>query len=239
MPSKKSDGFMARWKQSTQGFAPQRVRITVLAVACIVAAGILIAARQPAPQTETPALELQSQDAAVIQPAPVTKPATTAAPAPARQARNAAAPTARVTTTVVRAEAAPARKPEPASGSNTSAVESTSKAAVVEAAATTPRAEAASRAPVQAASAVTVTGCLERDDDKFQLKDTSGEDAPRSRSWRSGFLRKGSASIDVTDAANRLRLPSHVGHRVSLTGMLVDREMQARSLQMLAANCDD
>jgi hypothetical protein len=238
MPSKKSDGFMARWKHSTHGFAPQRVRITVLAVACIVAAGILIAARQPALQTETPALELQPQDAAVIQPAPVATPVTTAAPAPRRQARNAAAPTPRVTTTV-RVNAVPAKTSEPASGSNAPAIESTPKAAIVEAAATTPRAEAASRAPAQAASAVTVTGCLERDDDKFQLKDTSGENAPRSRSWRSGFLRKGSASIDVTDAANRLRLPSHVGHRVSLTGMLVDREMQARSLQMLAANCDD
>lgn len=222
MPSKTPNGFMTWWKQTTQGLAPQRVRITVLAVACIVAAGILIAARQPTPQTETPALELQ----------PATKPVTAAAPAP-RQARNTAKPAARAATT------SPARASAPTSGSNAPTIESTSKPAVVEAAATTPRAEAASRAPVQAASAVTITGCLREDDDKFQLRDTSGENAPRSRNWRSGFLRRSSASIDVVDGANRLRLPSHVGHRVSLTGMLVDREMQARSLQMLAANCED
>ncbi len=44
-------------------------------------------------------------------------------------------------------------------------------------------------------------------------------------------------AIDVVDAANRLKLPDHVGQRVSLTGTLVDREMQARSLQRISASC--
>ena len=39
---------------------------------------------------------------------------------------------------------------------------------------------------------VTVTGCLERTDEGFRMKDTSGADAPKSRSWKSGFLKKGS-----------------------------------------------
>src|SRR5438552_2533587 len=33
----------------------------------------------------------------------------------------------------------------------------------------------------------TITGCLEKHGDGFQLKDTSGADAPKARSWKSGF----------------------------------------------------
>jgi len=85
---------------------------------------------------------------------------------------------------------------------------------------------------------VTITGCLERDDDTFRLTNTSGAGAPKSRSWKSGFLKKGSASVDVLDPPKKLRLTEHVGERVSLTGVLVDREMQARTLHRLAASCN-
>jgi len=34
-----------------------------------------------------------------------------------------------------------------------------------------------------------------------------------------------------------LKLPGHVGQRVSVTGVLVDREMQGHSLQRVAASC--
>jgi hypothetical protein len=84
---------------------------------------------------------------------------------------------------------------------------------------------------------VTVTGCLEADDETFRLKDTTGADVPTGRSWKTGFLKKRSASIEVVDAANRMRLTNHVGQRVTLTGTLVDREMQVRSLQRLAESC--
>ena len=62
-------------------------------------------------------------------------------------------------------------------------------------------------------------------------------EAAKSRSWKSGFLKKSAASIEVVDAANRLQLPTHIGQRVSVTGMLVDREMQGRSLKRIAASC--
>jgi hypothetical protein len=97
--------------------------------------------------------------------------------------------------------------------------------------------ESAAKASVPAPAPVTITGCLERADETFRLKDTTGVDAPKSRSWKSVFLKKSSASIEVVDAANRLKLPDHVGQRVSVTGTLVDREMQVRSLQRVAASC--
>jgi hypothetical protein len=85
---------------------------------------------------------------------------------------------------------------------------------------------------------VTITGCLEREEDSFRLKDTSGAGAPKSRSWKSGFLKKGSASIDVVNPPKKLRLSDHVGERVSLTGVMVDRDMQVRSLQRVAGACN-
>jgi hypothetical protein len=97
--------------------------------------------------------------------------------------------------------------------------------------------ESAPNAPVPTPAAVTIAGCLERYDETFRLKDTTGVDAPKSRSWRSGFLKKGSSSIEVVDAANRLKLTDHVGQRVSVTGVLVDREIRVRSLQRVATSC--
>jgi hypothetical protein len=85
----------------------------------------------------------------------------------------------------------------------------------------------------------TVTGCLElRDDGMFQLKDTEGEHAPKARSWKSGFVKKGSAKIDVFDAGNRLKLGTHVGNRVSISGKLTDRQLRARSLESTSEACE-
>jgi len=86
--------------------------------------------------------------------------------------------------------------------------------------------------------AVTITGCLEQNNDAFRLKDTTSADAPKSRSWRSGFLKKKSPSVEVVDLAHRLELPAHVGQRVVVTGTLVDREMQVRSLRRVSASCN-
>ena len=92
---------------------------------------------------------------------------------------------------------------------------------------------AAAQAPV------TIAGCLEeRKDQTFRLKDTTGVDAPKSRSWRSGFFKKSSTSIDLVDAADRVKLHTHAGQQISVTGMLTDREMQVRSLQRVAKSCD-
>jgi hypothetical protein len=84
---------------------------------------------------------------------------------------------------------------------------------------------------------VTITGCLEREDEAFRLTDTTGTDAPKSRSWRSGFLKKHATAVDLVDAGGAARLPKYVGQRVAATGVLVNREMQVHSLQRLATSC--
>ena len=88
-----------------------------------------------------------------------------------------------------------------------------------------------------ARGAVTITGCLERDGQKYWLKDASGADVQASRSWKSGFFKKRSPRFEVVDATKTLKLTSHVGHRVATTGTINDREMQARSLRRVAATC--
>lgn len=84
---------------------------------------------------------------------------------------------------------------------------------------------------------VTITGCLERSDESFRLKDATGAGAPRARSWKSGFLKKGPAPIEIVDSSKRLNLKTQVGRRVSVTGTLIDRELHVRSLQRVGASC--
>ena len=93
--------------------------------------------------------------------------------------------------------------------------------------------------PAVQGEAATIIGCLQADDERFRLKDVEGDAAPQARSWKSGFLRRSNARVDVVDASNRMRLASHVGHRVSVTGMLVEREIEVRSVRMLADTCED
>jgi hypothetical protein len=98
---------------------------------------------------------------------------------------------------------------------------------------------AVSAAVVPSTPAITLIGCLVQTDDRFRLKDTAGSGAPKARSWKSGFLKKGPASVEVVDAAHAVALANHVGRRVSVTGTLVDRELQVRSLRRVATSCDE
>ena len=104
-----------------------------------------------------------------------------------------------------------------------------------------PAAPAPSAPPAneQASAAVpaTITGCLAHEADTFWLKGVSGADAPKSRSWKSGFLRKKSSNVALVDKAGGSRLAAYVGRRVETNGALVDREMHVKSLRVLGA-CD-
>jgi hypothetical protein len=88
------------------------------------------------------------------------------------------------------------------------------------------------------AASVTITGCLQHDEQTFWLKDASGAGAPKTRSWRSGFLTKRAPHLEVVDAANALKLSNYVGQRVAATGTLMNRELQVRSLRPVAASCN-
>jgi transcription initiation factor TFIID subunit TAF12 len=86
---------------------------------------------------------------------------------------------------------------------------------------------------------VTIAGCLERDGETFRLRDTSGSAVPKSRSWKSGFLRKGPAAVAVQDPARRLNLTRHVGERVSVTGTLDGKALRGSSLRRVSTSCEE
>ncbi len=100
------------------------------------------------------------------------------------------------------------------------------------------RSEAEAHSAVAAASidTVTISGCLDFDGKSTWLKDTSGVDAPRTRSWRSGFLRKRSPRIALVDGPTSAE--AYDGRLVSVTGVLVDREMRVSSLKPIAGDCE-
>jgi hypothetical protein len=167
-------------------------KATTIVVICVMAGGILVAARQQQSKPKALPDPVMSAEMAAASPTTASK----------RAGANAA--------------------------SATSAPSAVSTATTVTVSGTAPK-----------APPVTITGCLEAAGDTFRLKDTSGADAPKSRSWKSGFLKKGPATVDVVDGTHTLRMANQVGHRVSVTGTLVDHEMQARSLRRLTSSCGE
>ena len=95
-------------------------------------------------------------------------------------------------------------------------------------------ADGASQAPV------TITGCLEvtADGDQFRLTDTDGAAAPKARGWRSGFLKKRPAAVELSELRDAAAARRYVGQRVVATGLLESRALRVRSLQSAGAVCD-
>jgi hypothetical protein len=130
--------------------------------------------------------------------------------------------------------------------SPTAAVAAIDEALAKEDASTTfPPSESISADPAPASvdpvapGSVTVTGCLETSgNNRYQLTDTAGAEAPRSRSWRSGFLKKRSTSVALVASPDPETLRTQVGQRIAATGQLTSRELRVTSLQVLGARCD-
>jgi len=211
MPLRKAKRIRGATRTGTIKGTTRTGKIVMVALGVAAAAALIAAGQPPSQSANLAAVEAQPQRAAAVA---LDRTSTkTAAPAPKR---------------------APVTRPRATQTAKSRPVVTTAATTGVVAAAAKPATASASNAVMQEPATVTITGCLEDDDGTFVLKQTSGAEAPKSRSWKSGFLKKSSASIVVIDAANRLRLPTHVGQRVSLTGMLVDREMRARLLQPVA-----
>jgi len=103
-----------------------------------------------------------------------------------------------------------------------------------------PKSEAeASKTAAANTAPVTIFGCLERSNETYRLTDTDGADAPKARSWKSAFFKKGAAAVEVVDPGNHARLSSHVGHRVGVTGTLSERHLQVRSIRRISSSCSN
>jgi hypothetical protein len=215
------------------------------------AAAVLIAARQPFQQSDVASISTPPKamplPEEIALPKPVASPIAVApsavtasmdAAAPARLETKKTVPPKPVTVTVARPSDASTEKTTSAESVKAMAAEPAVHAPKADATTThTAAVESASNAASQTATAVTITGCVANDEETFWLKDTSGADAPKSRNWKSGFLKKRPAPIALLDATHALKLPNYVGQRVAATGTLVNREMRAHSLQRVGSSC--
>jgi hypothetical protein len=87
---------------------------------------------------------------------------------------------------------------------------------------------------------VTITGCLETSTsgDEFRLTDTEGADAPKSRGWRTAFLKKRAVPTTLVDAPDGPALMPNVGKRVAATGLLASRELTVTTLRVVDESCN-
>lgn len=218
-PSRVADSGRAPWPGP---------RAIVLLIVGAVAAATLIAASQPSGQVDAAATAPPSEAH--------TSPEKAAVP-PRVEARTAFAPKSPAPPAAPRVAAADlsTRKSPALKVVKAPAVEARTNPGVVPSKPVAPESKTADAADVPA---VTVTGCLESDGETFRLKDTAGADAPRSRSWRFGFLKRRATTIELVDTGNALKLANHVGKRVAATGTLANRELQARSVRLVSASCN-
>jgi len=208
-------GSTPRWRTG-KPLMTRRGRVVVLGASCLVSATLALVQFRPAPPQQSPALDERPQLTAVEQPAPQAQP------------RRPVARKTAVSASPAKSAATSTARPVPVKSGVTTVVT-----------APAPRSQKADEQASIAPSIITISGCLEQDDERFQLRDASGQDAPKGRSWRSGFLRRSASTIDVIDQADRLHLPTYVGQRVSVTGTLVDREMQVRSVAIVSESCQE
>ena len=82
---------------------------------------------------------------------------------------------------------------------------------------------------------VTITGCLEVSvsDDEYRLTDTEGVDAPKSRSWKTGFLKRRAAPVSLIEPSDRTALRKAVGRRVAATGTLNSHDLRLTGLRVV------
>ena len=85
---------------------------------------------------------------------------------------------------------------------------------------------------------ITLTGCLEADGRKFVLTDPEGSQAPKGRSWKTGFVTKKAKNVEVVGASSSVKLGDHLGRKVIVVGA-IDRNthLTARSIKQMAASC--
>jgi hypothetical protein len=88
---------------------------------------------------------------------------------------------------------------------------------------------------------VTITGCLEStvDEREFRLTDTEGMDAPKARSWKSGFLKKSATPVSLVGFSDPTGLKKLIGRRVAATGTLTSGELHLRSYKPAGASCSN
>jgi hypothetical protein len=234
----------------------RRGRLALAVIVVIVGAALAIPRTSyvPAAPETSPAGNPNRVEVAADLPAASASPVTTdvtttvtpasAAPAAAPQVAVAEAPKPPVAPKVVRNKAASAPKasarksdvaaPVHAEGPHAVGLSASAEPAAAPVLTSTPT------ALVNVPPPVTITGCLEVsvNSDEFRLTDTDGAGAPKSRSWKTGFLKKHSAPVLLVEAGDSHSLQAQVGKRVAATGHLSNQELKVSSMHVVSSSCD-
>lgn len=86
---------------------------------------------------------------------------------------------------------------------------------------------------------LTITGCLDREGDSYRLTDAAGVGVPKARSWKTGFLKKSPSAVTLANTTRHAWLQDHLGQRISVTGTMVNREVQVGSMRTLSETCSE
>jgi hypothetical protein len=228
---------------STPARPTTHLRVIALAGATILAVAVLAVPRHPSnPGTDNGAAGSQPEiaerpaDSARSKALPAAPIASAVAPRPARTAAKALAPKAKRNRV-----AGPAASDAPIAAITSVADLSFKESAETKQPGSEAAAEHLSVSTLTGGTVpVTITGCLEVsvDRDDFRLTDTEGADAPRSRSWRTGFLKKRSAPVALVEPPDRSALQAQVGRRVAATGLLTSHDLRVNSLRVVGPACD-
>ena len=139
--------------------------------------------------------------------------------------------------------AAPSKRPStvmPAVDARARATSEVTRAGIEAKAIATTTAPVPPTPEIAAVDQITITGCLEASEsgDRFRLTDTEGANAPKARSWRTGFLKKHSAALDLVAPRDVVALQSKVGQRVAVSGVQTNRELKVSSVRVVSPSCN-
>jgi hypothetical protein len=228
---------VAQRKPATGRSTP--LRSVALAATAFTVLALLAFPRHPAsPDTD--------EGAVVLPAAPVAKAADVAAPAPETAVTpRATAPSKKM----LAAKPDAARTAKPAKPAASFAPTTTVAAVPLneDVAAKLPGSEELPPPPMVSASTggggvapVTITGCLEVSvsQDEYRLTDTEGIDAPKSRSWKTGFLKRRAAPVSLIEPTDRTALRKAVGRRVAATGTLSSHDLKVSALRVVGPSCN-
>jgi hypothetical protein len=217
----------------------RRGRIALAAIVVIVGAALAIPRRPTGPGASSPANDQPEPAASAITAAPVAATPGTARPAVKEPSKSAAASR----TEKNRIAGSPKSAARIGALAPLTDAHSEADSAAVPAAPEPPTAGpvlASASAVATGLAPVTITGCLEVSvgDGEYRLSETEGVEAPKSRGWRTGFLKKRSAPVSLVEPPDPQALHQQVGKRVAATGLLTSRELKVSSLRVVAPSCD-
>jgi hypothetical protein len=93
----------------------------------------------------------------------------------------------------------------------------------------------ADRAPAQSPAPVSMTGCLRASRSGYVLTGLRGNQAPKARNWKTGYIMT-TRDFVVSPTAG-VKLQDHIGRQVTVVGVVDGTRITARTIRRIATSC--